>query len=134
MRNALQKRVYFPYIGQNTRTDDIEDGTSFSLFLWRCTVHKEVNGEKKKLKCGKSHKKKKRVYSHKTSKAIEYMICDVLQLANGHFHITDKIENAKDFLELTDSIIERIRWEDVSKMPRNTPQGDAPSLLPPFFF
>ena len=52
----------------------------------------------------------KRIYSHKTSKAVEYMICDVMRFANKAFKITDKIDNAADFIELTDNLISRIQW------------------------
>ena len=51
----------------------------------------------------------KRVYSHKTAKAIEYMICDILTFADDSFHIVSKIDNVKDYLQLTDSILQQIK-------------------------
>ena len=62
----------------------------------------------------------KRVYSHKTSKAVEYMICDIMKLANGYFKITDKIESPQQFMELTDNIISRIQWTKITKNNDNT--------------
>merc|ERR1711879_132294 len=41
----------------------------------------------------------KRVYSHKTSKAVEFMICDVLRYANPVFKITEKLSDPADFME-----------------------------------
>ena len=51
----------------------------------------------------------KRVYSHKTSKAIEYMICDILKYANDYYDIVSKIDNVEDYLQLTDSILPIIK-------------------------
>ena len=50
----------------------------------------------------------RRVYSHKTSKAIEYMICDILKYANPIFKIVESTYDIKKYLKLKDCIIDQI--------------------------
>lgn len=50
----------------------------------------------------------KRIYNHKTAKAIEYMIVDALLSADKHMHFAKDISNARRFLYLTDDIMTRI--------------------------
>ena len=52
----------------------------------------------------------KRVYSHKTAKAIEYMICDILTRANDYFDIVPEKGDfdVKRYLQLTDEILQKI--------------------------
>src|SRR5437868_5175534 len=46
----------------------------------------------------------KQVYSHRVVKSIEYMICDVLLLADPVMKISASIHTAQDYLKLTVSI------------------------------
>ncbi|KAJ7683566.1 hypothetical protein B0H17DRAFT_1205073 [Mycena rosella] len=48
------------------------------------------------------------IYSHKTAKAIEYMIVDALILAEPFMKIADRIEIPDEFLHLTDCIMRQI--------------------------
>ncbi|EIN04338.1 HD-domain/PDEase-like protein [Punctularia strigosozonata HHB-11173 SS5] len=50
----------------------------------------------------------KLVYSHKTAKAIEYMLIDALLAAEPHMKIAERINDPKQFMHLTDSIMEEI--------------------------
>lgn len=43
----------------------------------------------------------KQVYSHRVGKAVEYMICDILKLANKVLKISDKIYKPEEYLTLT---------------------------------
>lgn len=52
----------------------------------------------------------KRVYSHRTEKAVEYMICDILMHASTALNIAEMIKDPKLFLSLDDSIISRIEF------------------------
>eukprot|EP00494_Astrolonche_serrata_P024500 UN24758 len=52
----------------------------------------------------------KRAYSHKTSRAIELMVCDVLDLADPTMKIVDKTKSAEKFMALTDDILQRIEF------------------------
>eukprot|EP01084_Bolivina_argentea_P015483 28966_1 len=55
----------------------------------------------------------KRVYSHKASKSIEYMICDILKYANDAFDIVGKTKNPKSYLKLTDHILTQIEHASI---------------------
>ncbi|KAJ3079733.1 SAM domain and HD [Quaeritorhiza haematococci] len=50
----------------------------------------------------------KRIYTHKTSKAIEYMLTDAMLAADPFLHISDRVEDPKQYVHLTDSIITEI--------------------------
>ncbi|KAF9507194.1 hypothetical protein BS47DRAFT_1398828 [Hydnum rufescens UP504] len=50
----------------------------------------------------------KRIYHHKTAKAIEYMIVDALCAADPVLHIADKIRKPLEYLFLTDSVVQDI--------------------------
>ncbi|KAK7696469.1 hypothetical protein QCA50_001126 [Cerrena zonata] len=51
----------------------------------------------------------KRIYNHKTAKAIEYMIVDALLSAEPHMKIAERIHDMKRFVWLTDSILTEIQ-------------------------
>ncbi|EKM58979.1 uncharacterized protein PHACADRAFT_249122 [Phanerochaete carnosa HHB-10118-sp] len=51
----------------------------------------------------------KRIYNHKTAKAIEYMIIDALLEAEPYMHIAEQIEDPKRYVHLTDDIKLRIQ-------------------------
>ncbi|CDO76374.1 hypothetical protein BN946_scf185011.g38 [Trametes cinnabarina] len=57
----------------------------------------------------------KRIYTHKTAKAVEYMIVDALTKAEPVMHIAHRLENPKEYLYLTDYIQTEI---EASKDPR----------------
>ncbi|OSD01974.1 HD-domain/PDEase-like protein [Trametes coccinea BRFM310] len=57
----------------------------------------------------------KRIYTHKTAKAIEYMIVDALTKAEPVMHIARRLEDPKEYLYLTDYIQIEI---EASKDPR----------------
>ncbi|KAH9887730.1 HD-domain/PDEase-like protein [Cubamyces lactineus] len=57
----------------------------------------------------------KRIYSHKTAKAVEYMIVDALMKAEPVMHIAHRLEDPKEYLYLTDAIQLEI---EASKDPR----------------
>ena len=50
----------------------------------------------------------KQVYSHRVSKAIEYMITDVLLLADPHLRISAAIHSPERYLALTDCVLKQI--------------------------
>ncbi|KAI0829200.1 HD-domain/PDEase-like protein [Trametes gibbosa] len=57
----------------------------------------------------------KRIYTHKTAKAIEYMIVDALTKAEPAMRIANRLEDPKEYLHLTDHIMTEI---EASKDPR----------------
>ncbi|ETO35215.1 hypothetical protein RFI_01861, partial [Reticulomyxa filosa] len=65
----------------------------------------------------------KRVYSHKTSKAVEYMICDIFVLSNGILKITDKIDDRNAYLQLTDNLIQHIDLFPLHLIEENNDSG-----------
>ncbi|KAI0333467.1 hypothetical protein GY45DRAFT_1352233 [Cubamyces sp. BRFM 1775] len=65
----------------------------------------------------------KRIYSHKTAKAVEYMIVDALMKAEPVMHIANRLEDPKEYLYLTDAIQLEI---EASKDPR---LADAQAIL-----
>ncbi|CAG8433581.1 10901_t:CDS:10 [Diversispora eburnea] len=54
----------------------------------------------------------KRIYTHRVSKAIDYMVRDALVEADPVFHIADSIDNPEEYLKLSDSILTRIEYSD----------------------
>ncbi|KAI5120720.1 hypothetical protein M0805_006427 [Coniferiporia weirii] len=54
----------------------------------------------------------KRIYSHKTARAIEYMIIDALKLAEPVMAIAERILDPRKYLHLTDNVMERIEMSD----------------------
>ncbi|THH02196.1 hypothetical protein EW026_g597 [Hermanssonia centrifuga] len=62
-------------------------------------------GQGENVSLGNLHK---RIYNHKTAKAIEYMIIDALLSAEPHMKIAEHIDDPKKFVFLTDDIKTRI--------------------------
>ncbi|KAJ3523594.1 hypothetical protein NM688_g8701 [Phlebia brevispora] len=54
----------------------------------------------------------KRIYNHKTAKAIEYMIIDALLAAEKCLRIAKKLEKPDEYIYLTDDIKTRIEMDD----------------------
>ena len=50
------------------------------------------------------------MYSHRVGKAVEYMICDILKMADPVLHISSRIYDANDYITLTDSILKTIEY------------------------
>ena len=50
----------------------------------------------------------KQVYSHRVSKAVEYMLCDVLLLADPVLHLSEAILSPSAFCRLTDCVLKQI--------------------------
>lgn len=50
----------------------------------------------------------KQVYSHRVSKAVEYMLCDVLLLADPVLHLSEAILSAAAYCRLTDCVLKQI--------------------------
>ena len=65
----------------------------------------------------------KQVYSHRVSKAIEYMVTDVLLLADPHLHLSDAIHSASAYLTLTDAVLRQIEYSTEPEL------ADARALL-----
>ncbi len=58
----------------------------------------------------------KQVYSHRVVKSLEYMICDILKLADPVLHISSGIHTADAYLKLTDCILKTIEISDDPKL------------------
>lgn len=54
------------------------------------------------------HSLYKRIYSHRVSRALDLMVCDVLLLANPIMKISEKIHSPEEYVYLTDSILDEI--------------------------
>eukprot|EP00003_Mantamonas_plastica_P028146 TRINITY_DN6268_c0_g1_i2.p1 TRINITY_DN6268_c0_g1~~TRINITY_DN6268_c0_g1_i2.p1 ORF type:complete len:108 (-),score=34.93 TRINITY_DN6268_c0_g1_i2:121-444(-) len=52
----------------------------------------------------------KQVYSHRVSKAVEYMIVDALVAANDLLAISDAVDHPDQYLTLTDHVIREIEF------------------------
>ncbi|KAI9460398.1 hypothetical protein HD554DRAFT_2206873 [Boletus coccyginus] len=69
---------------------DIKDANQiYELFYTRFSLHK-------------------RVYNHKTTKAIEYMVMDAVLEAEPYLKIAELVENPKRYVYLTDTLLNRI--------------------------
>ncbi|KZT23172.1 HD-domain/PDEase-like protein [Neolentinus lepideus HHB14362 ss-1] len=54
----------------------------------------------------------KRIYNHKTAKAIEYMIIDALLAAEPHMKIAEQVFNPEKYVYLTDDLMSRIEMSE----------------------
>ncbi|KAI0062281.1 HD-domain/PDEase-like protein [Artomyces pyxidatus] len=54
----------------------------------------------------------KRIYNHKTAKAIEHMLIDAIMAAESHLKIADRISDPKKYLGLTDDIMTLIEHSE----------------------
>lgn len=57
----------------------------------------------------------KQVYSHRVSKSIEYMICDVFKLADPVLHLSAATSSPEEYAKLTDCVLKQI---EISTDPR----------------
>ena len=58
----------------------------------------------------------KRIYTHKVSKAIEYMLVDVLLAADNYFQISNSIHDPVAYTRLTDDIINTIQYSKAPEL------------------
>ncbi|KDQ07753.1 hypothetical protein BOTBODRAFT_38548 [Botryobasidium botryosum FD-172 SS1] len=58
----------------------------------------------------------KRIYNHPVAKGIEYMVVDVLALADPILKISEKIYQPSKYLHLTDSILEEIERSELPEL------------------
>lgn len=58
----------------------------------------------------------KRVYSHRVSKSVELMVTDALILAEPFLKIGEKLTDPHQFMQLTDSILQKIEFSDDSSL------------------
>ncbi|EIW62271.1 HD-domain/PDEase-like protein [Trametes versicolor FP-101664 SS1] len=94
---SLTRLIYSSRVIDNEICYDIKDANQiFELCHTRMSLHK-------------------RIYTHKTAKAIEYMIVDGLTKAEPVMHIAKRLENPREYLYLTDHIMTEI---EASKDPR----------------
>ncbi|EJD48053.1 HD-domain/PDEase-like protein [Auricularia subglabra TFB-10046 SS5] len=64
----------------------------------------------------------KRIYNHKTARAMEYMIVDALLAADPHLKISHRVYDPKKFRTLTDAVVTEIedwRMEDVPQLAKS---------------
>ncbi|CAG8548474.1 13216_t:CDS:2 [Cetraspora pellucida] len=61
----------------------------------------------------------KKVYSHRVSGAIDYMIRDALVEANSSLKIADAIENAEEYIQLSDSILNKIEYSNLEGLTKS---------------
>ncbi|RDX44748.1 HD-domain/PDEase-like protein [Lentinus brumalis] len=102
---SLTRLIYSSRVIDNEICYDIKDANQiFELCHTRMSLHK-------------------RIYTHKTAKAVEYMIVDALTLAEPVMNIARRLENPKKYLHLTDHIQTEI---EASEDPR---LADAQAIL-----
>ncbi|RUS17077.1 hypothetical protein BC937DRAFT_90455 [Endogone sp. FLAS-F59071] len=58
----------------------------------------------------------KRIYTHRVCKAIEYMITDVLLAADPYIHISNAVQQAEQYVNLTDDILRVIERSSVDEL------------------
>ncbi|KAK7451308.1 hypothetical protein VKT23_012650 [Stygiomarasmius scandens] len=66
--------------------------------------------------CATRFRLHKMLYNHKTAKAIEYMIIDVLLSANSYLRISDSVSKPEKYVFLTDSVLETIEASEVEEL------------------
>lgn len=77
---------------------DIKDAnTVYELFYTRFSLHKNI-------------------YNHKTTRAIEYMIMDVLLIAQKHMKFAEYIDIPEKYLHLTDDLFHRINMTESEEL------------------
>ncbi|KAI0773622.1 hypothetical protein C8Q74DRAFT_1265659 [Fomes fomentarius] len=97
---SLTRLIYSSRVIDNEICYDIKDANQiFELCHTRMSLHK-------------------RIYTHKTAKAIEFMIVDALTLAEPTMNIARRLENPKKYIHLTDHIQADI---EASEDPRLAP-------------
>ncbi|KAG1740233.1 uncharacterized protein EDB91DRAFT_1133849 [Suillus paluster] len=77
---------------------DIKDAnTVYELFYTRFSLHKNI-------------------YNHKTTRAIEYMLMDVLLIAQNHMKFAEYIDVPEKYLHLTDDLFHRINMTESEEL------------------
>jgi hypothetical protein len=64
----------------------------------------------------------KQVYGHRVSKAVEYMVQDVLALADPYLRISDKLHEAAEYMSLSDSVLHLVEISKVQFPPPPSPR------------
>ncbi|KAJ3288166.1 SAM domain and HD [Borealophlyctis nickersoniae] len=57
-----------------------------------------------------------RIYTHKVSKAIEYMVVDILLAADKYFKISQSVDNMEDYCQITDCLLREIERSKVPEL------------------
>ncbi|CCM00278.1 uncharacterized protein FIBRA_02308 [Fibroporia radiculosa] len=124
----------FDYIARDTHAMDLRGNLSLTRCVARCEIYTmELKGAVMRLRlihsarviddeicfdikdanqiyelCYTRFSLHKRIYNHKTAKAIEYMIVDALLAAEPHMKFASDITNPQKYLYLTDDLRARI--------------------------
>jgi HD superfamily phosphohydrolase len=104
----------FDYLARDTYTTGIKSSYDFSRLLLSCRViQNEICWHAKEVynvyeMFHTRYTMFKKVYTHRVGKAIEYMVGDAFNAANGVMKITDKLTDPKRYSTLTDSILRQI--------------------------
>lgn len=120
----------FDYIARDTRvTSDIASSISTDRLI-NCArvIDDQICYDIKDANmlfelCHTRYSLHKLIYTHKTARAIEYMIVDALLSAESIMHFADHVTNPEKYLHLTDSIVEMIRMSDDERL------GEAQTIL-----
>ncbi|KIJ58839.1 hypothetical protein HYDPIDRAFT_101908 [Hydnomerulius pinastri MD-312] len=87
---SLSRLIYSARVLDGMICYDIKDANQiYEVFYTRFSLHK-------------------RIYNHKTTKAIEYMIIDALLEAEPYMKIADLVDKPKSYLFLTDNLLNKI--------------------------
>lgn len=101
----------FDYLARDARNSGVSISIDVRRLMNNCRVignqicyHRKVDFEVYKLFQSR-YEMFKQIYSHRTVKAVEYMVRDALIIANGPLDIVGKIGNADSYLDLDDRIL-----------------------------
>jgi len=101
----------FDYLVRDTRATGLKFGFDHSRLMqycrvidnWICYHQKEIFNMYDMFNL--RFKLHKIVYNHRTSKAIDYMLMDILLYADSYFDISNSIFDCSNFIKMTDSIL-----------------------------
>ncbi|GJQ13435.1 hypothetical protein GpartN1_g5226.t1 [Galdieria partita] len=101
----------FDYLVRDTRATGLKFGFDHSRLMqycrvidnWLCYHQKEIFNMYDMFNL--RFKLHKIVYNHRTSKAIDYMLMDILLYADSYFDISKSIFDCTNFIRMTDSIL-----------------------------
>jgi HD superfamily phosphohydrolase len=122
----------FDYLARDCHNLGLKSSYDFSRLLFSCrVVNDEICYHAKEVynlyeMFHTRYSLHKQIYSHRVVKAIEYMICDVLLLADRHLGFSECVRDPSRFLGLTDCILKDIEF---SKDPALRPAQELLSRL-----